>query len=197
MLRPAEGGQVLGGDELLGFMEHLLQHSATRLTQHERSRFWEDAVYGPNAIAQNVYAGLPPESATVLLGFVKNEKHWRWIEKTNSYNVRVKGREGGVEGDSAIFNAQLILLYCPSINEIRLARSAAGPEQLSALELKATGYPQPQGLAYWCVQLLWVNRPDWVEGLSCDRVAGVAALEGAPLGRPILMTWAGLLNGAS
>lgn len=197
VLRPAEGGQVLGSDELLGFIEHLLEHSATRLTQHERSRFWEDAVYGPNAVAQNVYAGLPPESATVLLGFVKNEKHWRWIEKTNSYNVRVKGREGGVEGDSALFNAQLILLYCPSINEIRLARSVAGPEQLSALELKATGYPQPQGAAYWCVQLLWVNRPDWVEGLSCDRVAGAAALQGAPLGRPVLMTWAELLNGAS
>lgn len=140
---------------------------------------------------------ISPGSATVLLGFVKNQEHWRWIEKTNSYNVRVKGREGGVGADSVLFNAQLILLYCPSLNEIRLARSVAGPEQLSALELKATGYPQPQGPAYWCVQLLWVNRPDWVMRLSCGLVEGVAASKGGPLGGPVLLTWAKLFSGAS
>ncbi|WP_158307811.1 DUF2357 domain-containing protein [Ramlibacter tataouinensis] len=197
VLRPAEGGDVLGSVELQGFIERVVDHSATRLTQHQRSRYWEDAVYAPTDSTRDVYAGLPPGSATVLLGFVKSKEHWEWIKKTASYNVRVSGREGGVGADSVLFNAQLILLYCPSINKVRLARLVAGPEQLSALELKATGYPQPQGPLYWCVQLLWVNRPEWTEKLSCKLVEVAVSSQGGPLGGPVLMTWAALLSTAS
>jgi uncharacterized protein len=193
VLRPAEGGEVLGRGELQEFIERVLEHAATRLTQHERSRYWTDSVYGSPGTIRDSYPGLPPDAATVLVGFVKNKKHWGWIERMASYNVRIPGREGGVAADSALFNAQLILLYCPSTNAIRVARVVSGPEQLTALELKATGYPNPQGPAYWCIQLSWVNRPDWVHKLTCGLVERTLASRGLPYGGPVLLTWAELL----
>jgi predicted component of viral defense system (DUF524 family) len=189
VLRPSDGGQVLGIGELQHFVEQVLEHSSLRLTQHERGRYWADVVYGSGEPPSDDYRGSPPGEATVLLGFVKSERHWRWIEKTSSYNVRVLGREGGVTAEATLFNAQLLLLYCPSTQKLALARVVSGPEQLSALQMRATGYPQPGGPAYWCVQLSWVRHPEWFSGITCDAIVTRARSSGSEFGAPIVLRW--------
>jgi predicted component of viral defense system (DUF524 family) len=199
VLRPTEGGDVLGDMQLRTFISRVVDHAALRFTQHERDRYWHEQIYGKHTWGseqgprREMFEPLP--NSSVLLGFAKDAAHWAWVERTRSYNLRASGRVGGVESESALLQSQLILLYCPEINHVRLARLLADPELVSRKELVATRYPSPGGEFYWCVQIGWVGHANWVDGITPADIVELLRRQGQVYGAPALMSWAELRQG--
>lgn len=197
VLRPTDDGLVLGDLQLRTFISEVVDHTARRLTDHERDRYWHEHVYGAPQPVSTPSLDRPPPSASVLLGFVKSASHWRWISKTSSYNLRALGRAGGVAPESTLFQCQLLLLYCPSSGDVGLARLVASPELLSTEALQATGYPRPGGEEYWVVQLAWLNQPKWLSGFTALGLARYVEREGFVYGAPAVVTWSQLMEGCT
>ena len=197
VLRPTEDGSPKGNLQLLAFVDAVVNHAARRLTEHERGRYWLEDAYSPWQLAGGASSvSGPPPNATVLLGFVKNAAHWKWIERTRSYNLRGAGREGGVAPDSTLLHSQLVLLYCPGLEKLALARVLSDPEQMSDVALLSTGYPEPGGKLYWVVQVGWVGQPSWLHSLTAGSIARFLSREGLVLGAPHMVSWDALLQAA-
>ncbi|MBI5278941.1 MAG: DUF2357 domain-containing protein [Burkholderiales bacterium] len=196
VLRPTAEGSATGTQQLTQFLEDVIEHLARRLTEHERSRYWLEEVFGRKHPDRSVVSEGPPRTATVLLGFVKSPEHFVWIRRTKTYNVRAVGRTGGVSADASLLHSQLVLLYCPASGELQLARVLSDPELLSSEALKATGYPKPGGPSYLCVQIGFVNAT-WIAQLSAVQVAAFLATSGHLVGVPYMTTWGELLDKVS
>lgn len=159
-LRPSNDGEAIGANNLRQFLNDVIQHVATRMTQHERGRYWLQEVFGSfdgNSVRPRATPSVrPARDTTVLLGFVKDLEHWDWIKKTKIYNVRTEDRPGGVLEDAELLYSQLLLLYSPDQNLIALARILSDPERISRSAMRSTGYPNPSS-DYFCVQIGWIS----------------------------------------
>ncbi|SAL13467.1 hypothetical protein AWB68_00188 [Caballeronia choica] len=190
VLRPGSDGTTSGASAVKRFLDEVLDHVATRLTRHERGRYWQEEIYGDRS-RNPVLLEAPMPETNVLIGFVKGPEHWAWIERNKSYNVRVEGRAGGVRSDARLLQAQLLLLYCPSMVRLALARIVSDPECVACAGMKATGYPEPRG-DYWCVQLTWIDRADWLIGFSSSALDAFVRRSGRLRGEPTVLSWAEL-----
>jgi hypothetical protein len=172
VLRPTQDGIAIGTGALRVFLDDVLDHVATRLTEHERARYWSAEVYGlsgrPAAAVSEVVASEPAADASILLGYAKSLEHWNWITERRTYNVRTEGRPGGVSASAGLLYSQLLVLYCPTAGTIRVGRIVSGPELISKLAIKNTGYPDPRG-DYLCVQVYWIRAP-WISGVTAERI---------------------------
>ena len=126
----------------------------------------------------------PLPETNVLLGYVKSAEHWRWIHKTKSYNVRTEERVGGVTSTTAVLYCQLLMLYCPELETIALARVVSSPERVDREAMKVTGYPNPTS-DYWCIQLSWLAAPDSIAGLRAASISAVVERMGKRKGEPL------------
>lgn len=189
VLRPTATGGASGELPLRRFIDDVIDHVATRLTHHERGRFWAEEVYGgPLSLASNVLNGAkPPEETRVVLGFVKSRAHWSWIERQKLYNVRTEARAGGVRADSPLWQSQLLLLYCPESDQIALARIISEPLRISLGAMKSMAYPEPQS-DYWCVQLGRLRRHDSLTGLRAAQVDEYLRNMGCLKGEPVVLS---------
>ncbi len=192
VLRPTDMGTASGTMALQRFLTDVFDHVATRLTDHERGRFWLGEVYG-RPVATTFGSGLevPPPETSVLLGYVKSREHWSWIMRRKTYNVRTEERTGGVRSDAALLQSQLLLLYCPELEQLALARIVSDAERISRESMKATGYPKPSS-DYWCVQLSFITRADWAADLSASRIARHVGELGLARGAPLRVSWGSL-----
>nr|WP_315596598.1 DUF2357 domain-containing protein [uncultured Cupriavidus sp.] len=189
VLRPTETGSASGAPALSRFISDVLDHVATRLTMHERGRYWLENVYGqfqPGGLSRLLAP--PPPDTTVLLGYVKSGEHWEWIQKRKAYNVRAGERRGGVHAGAALLQSQLLLLYCPAVDRIALARIVSDAEEISAAGMAAAGYPMPQG-SYWCVQLQWIEQAQWRQGISSQATDAYVQALGLATGEPVAVLW--------
>lgn len=197
VLRPSEGGEPSGLGTLRAFLDQVLDHVATRLTHHERGRYWLEEVYGSYDLKPSsplsMPAGSPGPGTTVLLGYVKNAAHWNWIQRTKAYNVRTDERRGGVAANAELLYAQLLLLYCPAQNTVALARIISEPERVDRDAMKSTGYPRPSS-DYLCVQLSWVASQELAAPISADHIDQLVQRMGKRRGEPVAVTWAALEN---
>lgn len=192
VLRPTDTGMASGTMTLHRFLSDVFDHVATRLTAHERSRYWLGEVYGKPAPASDAPdLGAPPPDASVLLGYVKSRDHWSWIMRRKTYNVRTEERRGGVRSDAALLQSQLLLLYCPALEQLALARIVSDAERISHQGMRAMGYPNPTN-DYWCVQLSLLTRTDWVAGLSASHIARHVEEMGQARGAPVQVSWRSL-----
>lgn len=200
VLRPTEFGNASGAPALRRFIDDVLDHVATRLTKHERSRYWLEAAYGFSPRPEVVQSRLlPPPETDVLIGFVKGQEHWDWIREHGAYNVRAEGRPGGVNAGAALLQCQLLFLYCPASQEVALARIVSDAELVSKIGMEATGYPEARG-SYWCVQLQWLKGVDWILGVSADSIEAHVRHLGLTYGEPARVRWSELqsiLDGGS
>jgi hypothetical protein len=187
VLRPTEEGLSAGSEAVRNFLDRVLDQAALRFTQHERSGRWLSEVYGTGDAPTANYA-VPPDQASVLLGFVKSAEHWRWIEKTRTYNLRAVPRHGGLIKDSALLQSQLLLLYCPSTKALGVYRIVGDAEMVSAEAMASAGYPSPTG-AYWCVQIARLGNTTWIDGLNAQSVDEYVRGVAASRGQPTLVTW--------
>ena len=194
-LRPSEHGDAIGESSLRKFLNDVFEHVATRLTQHERGRYWLEEVYGRYDVRDgefylNETDGPAPETR-VLLGYVKSAQHWKWIRRTKSYNVRTSGRAGGVSSNAALLYSQLLLLYCPDTKALALARVVSDPELVEQGAMEGTGYPNPTG-NYWCIQIAWLAGSRLLSGISSASIANVVERRGRIKGEPLALSWAEL-----
>jgi len=194
-LRPSEHGAVIGESSLRKFLNDVFEHVATRLTQHERGRYWLEEVYGRydagDEKSHPTEVDNPAPETRVLLGYVKSADHWNWICRTKSYNVRPSGRAGGVSSNAALLYSQLLLLYCPDTHKFALARIVSDPELVERAAMEGTGYPNPTG-TYWCIQVGWLAGPRLPSGISSASIADVVARRGGIKGEPLALSWAEL-----
>ncbi|GAB7534403.1 hypothetical protein BGC_06100 [Burkholderia sp. 3C] len=189
VLRPTDSGHVSGTIPLSRFINDVLDHVATRLTRHERGRYWLQDTYGEsNFDAMPSVLSTPPPDMRVLLGYVKNQTHWDWIRSHKIYNVRAEGRHGGVSVDAELLQSQILLLYCPSTDDIALARIVSDAERVSETAMKAMGYWQPQE-SYWCIQLTWLGSHHPTSHMSAKSIEQYARSLGISYGEPISVLW--------
>lgn len=189
VLRPTDTGSASGAPALTRFISEVLDHVATRLTKHERGRYWLEDAYSQLELGRLTRTLAPPlPDTSVLLGFVKSSEHWNWIRERKAYNVRAEGRRGGVHAGAALLQSQLLLLYCPAMDEIALARIVSDAENVSMTGMAAMGYPDPRG-NYWCVQLQWLEQSQWTRGLSSRSIEAYVRSLGLAYGEPTSALW--------
>ena len=198
-LRPSSHGDAHGAGTLSRFLSDILDHLASRLTQHERARYWQGEAYSadsPAGLHGPALIGLrqPAADTPALLGYVKSQAHADWILAEGLYNLRADGRTGSVGLAGAEIGAEILVLYGPSLAG-PLAYAVVGePRVLSRANLMATGYPEPRGAVYLVLPLR--RLPSEID-LS-NRVVRRLLDEGeaTPTGNPRVVTWLSLLEAA-
>lgn len=191
VLRPDEQGEASGVRALRRFIDDVIDHVSTRLTRHERGRYWVQEAYAEPHLGRPSASVVDPTASPdipVLVGFVKDRTHWQWIERRQVYNVRAEGRPGGVAADSILLRSQSVLLYSPATEQVAVARIISVPELVSGSAMANTGYVKPRG-NYWCVQLARVPHPSWFAKLSAKRIEECLMERGFIKGEPVTMTW--------
>ena len=197
-LRPTETGEAAGKLPLARFLEDMLEHIASQITQHERGRYWIKEIY--SAEKYNIknaplapFLNYPPADTQVLLGYVKSDAHWEWIEINKRYNLRSDDRRGAVGLGSNELASDLILLSCPKKNKTALARVVASPELHSKEQMEASGYPQPKGI-YYCFCIEFVEDNKWGDYFDTNTVEKIREEKTNIIGAPVSLTWSSLLN---
>ncbi len=201
-LRPAETGEVDGGFVLAQFLDDVLTHVASQLTQHERGRYWVREVFDRKAIVRARAPAVPflhrPAADTLaLLGYVKSGEHLAWIRSTKRYNLRADGRTGSVGLGSRELAVDLVLLYGDSLDQVELWEVESQPEVWTRNRMLEAAYPTPRGDVYWCLCLGRDVTGTWSMPLTRERVTAIrnGAAPGAPFGAPVTVTWLELAEG--
>jgi predicted component of viral defense system (DUF524 family) len=190
-LLPSNDGDARGIGTVREFLDHVLDHVATRLTRHERGRFWIEEAYGAYDVTKSTSPGTavdPGSNSAVLLGFVKDAEHWDWIHRSKTYNVRAEGRPGGLQANSQLLYSQLLLLYCPETNDVELVRILSEPELVHESAMAATGYRSPKG-SYLCVQLGWLSNQLSTSRIQARAVDDLVRRTSLLRGAPIAVSW--------
>lgn len=193
-LKPGADGDAVGRAALRAHLTHVLDHFASQITQHERSRYWRDAVFGgepPNlaSVTATPFLQRPPADVDVLLGFVRSPAHWEWIQGHALYNVRAGDRRGAVRLGGRELAAELVLLYGMDGRARRTfgVFSRSGPWcVLTRDDLMALGYPQPRGDFYFCAELAALEAPEWLDELPVQLFSGRPLQQWAA---PTVVTW--------
>ena len=188
-LRPTEDGEAAGATALARFISDALDHVATRLTRHERSRYWLNELYGqprPNDRSRRVAS--PPPGSRVLLGLVKSLGHWDWIHEHKLYSVDTEEENRGSHPDVALLESPFLLLYGPTTQHVALARIVSQPERISRAGILAMGHPEPDR-EYWCVQVQWVSATEWIRRISPSLIEALVRDRGLSYGRLTSIYW--------
>jgi predicted component of viral defense system (DUF524 family) len=163
-LRPSSEGLPSSSEALDHFLSDVLTHVASQVTRDERHRFWTATVHRPGeptltSPLTTDFLDEPPADTDVLLGFVRNVEHLRWIERLRQYNIRAGDRVGAVEIGGRELGAKLLLLYENRNGSLHVARAAkvARWRPATADDLLATGYPNPRGDIYFVADLEFVE----------------------------------------
>jgi len=200
-LRPTHSGYAEGSSSLLQFIENVLDHIASHVTQHERWRYWTKETFNERyRVEEHVRAApflqRPPADTLVLLGYVKNMEHLQWIRESKRYNLRADERRGSVGLRSAELAAELVCLYGPEMDEIELWHVAGEPEIATEARMIEMGYLNPTGELYYCLPLEAVLTLDWEVEIAEEALKTVrtrVAPEAVP-GAPVATTWLELVR---
>ena len=193
-LRPTETGTANGSGTIRQFITDIFDHVASQISQHERGRFWLREVFEKTSPSKKrapsaEFLMAPPADTTVLLGYVKNARHWTWIETTRNYNLRADVRRGSVGLTSKELSCDLVVLYCPDLERTSIAQIVGVPQLRTREELLASGYPTPRGNQYYCVELDFLKADRWQAILTSEVVQNMSLRRASALGAPIAMTW--------
>lgn len=182
VLRPAEYGQATGLQSVRRFLEEVLCHVATRLSEHERSRRWHWEVYGGKAASSApVLMDLPPETPLLLVR-IPDQDHWDWLDQRQSLMLQAANRSD-LKIPTALLRTQLLLLHCPA-GMLRLARIVSAAEWVAADAARASGYPSAHS-DFWSVLVNWADLQVDLSGVSLgalDRLSSSAVV-------PQLLAW--------
>lgn len=196
VLFPTETGDALGTACLTKFIEDVLTHLASQITQHERSRYWSKEIFSERyQVEEHVQAvsflARPAADTLVLLGYVKSRRHLRWIHDSNRYNLRADRRRGSVGLKSEKLAAEFVLLYGPQMTEIELWRVCDEPEIMTREKMLRMAYPDPGSDLYLCLPIEGIEQSGEVLSISKEQITAVLrriAPYAIP-GTPITTTW--------
>jgi hypothetical protein len=200
-LRPSPSGTTAGSIPLAQFIRNVIQHVASQLTQHERSRFWEARSFGAKTRVDTsapaaTFLGRPAADTQILLGFVRSVAHLRWIRSRRLYNLRADERRGSVGLKSRELAAEILVLYGDGLERPELWRVGAEPVVMTRARMKELGYPTPGGELYYCLPLEPIVPGEWLDEHFDHRVA-MARERGAgrlARGAPVPTTWLELMR---
>jgi predicted component of viral defense system (DUF524 family) len=196
VLRPGSSGGAEGGAELRRFLEAVLMHAGERASQHERDRYWRARIYAAPRAAGGKASGLPdltapPKDTPVLCGYLRGERHEKWVRRIATYNVRAGERRGALGPDASELQAEWLLLYRDTGVRSLWIRDGSWfvqtREQLIELD-----YPNPRGPVYLCAPVVeYVDTPPWLADVRLDQLA-----QGGdrPKGAPFTISWGELLE---
>ncbi|MCL5046294.1 MAG: restriction endonuclease-like protein [Actinobacteria bacterium] len=195
-LRPTEVGEADGAGPLAEFINDVVDHVASQVTQHERERFWVREVYKERPRVEShvpaaAFLTRPPADTLGLLGYVRSKDHLQWIHRNLRYNLRADRRTGSVGLGSKELAVDLVLLYGPVLGEAELWRTTGVPELTTRAQMLSMGYPRPGGDLYYCIRLKEIPRSEWPVAISRERVESVRAqvAPAASFGAPVTVTW--------
>ncbi|WP_083208486.1 DUF2357 domain-containing protein [Mycobacterium malmoense] len=199
-LRPSSEGLPSSSEALDHFFSDVLTHVASQVTRDERHRFWTATVHRPGdptlmSLLTTDLLDEPPADTDVLLGFVRNVEHLRWIERLRQYNIRAGDRVGAVEIGGRELGANLLLLYENRNGSLHVARAAKVERwrPATAGDLLASGYPSPRGDMYFVADLEFIeNLPTWANSIDLELLTSKARN-----GSPIVVTWWDIVRAAS
>lgn len=199
-LRPSSDGLASSSEALDRFLNDVLTHVASQVTRDERQRFWTATIHrpdGPNLDSSLTtdFLDEPPADTDVLLGFVRNIEHRRWIERVRQYNIRAGDRAGAVEIGGRELGAKLLLLYENRNSALHVAGAAklVRWRPATTADLLATGYPNPRGDIYFVADLELVEHlPTWVDSIDLELLTA-----NARNGAPLVVTWWDVISAAS
>lgn len=196
-LRPSESGVASGARSLGKFLDNVIDHFASQVTQHERGRFWEAKAYSGEVVSRPhvpaaSFLDKPPADVPVLLAYVKSPRHWQWILTNKLYNLRAdQGRTGSVGPTSAELSANIVIFYNLDGGRIELGGIDGPPRIHKREELLAMEYPNPAGETYFCLPINLINDSGWEELFSSIDVerARHDANPSAVIGEPVVVSW--------
>lgn len=157
VLRPTDNGPAEGHFPLRQFIDDVLTHVASQVSQHERARFWQAIAHAEaptqgSAIAAE-FLSRPPADTEVLLGYVRGKKHLSWIHRNGLYNLRADGRTGSVGLRSRELAAEILILWGSGVAAPEIWSISGPPQLLTGQALSERGYPGPRGDLYFCLGL--------------------------------------------
>jgi hypothetical protein len=200
-LRPTENGPAEGSPPLVEFIDDTLTHFASVLTQYRRGRYWEDESYSPSTrtdteVGWEAPVAQPPADTIVLLGYVKNTAHLKWIQRELLYNLRAGDRRGSVGLTGKELAARIVALYGPDLSEPELWFVGGEPEVWTRARLESSGYPRPGGDLYLCLRLTERIVPLGSSALTLRNLVAIRARLAPRAGRgaPIATTWLDLFG---
>ena len=86
-----------------------------------------------------------PSSSFVLIGFVKSEEHYTWIQNNGLYNLRLNSGSGSIRLTPQLSGARYLLLHKEgqliTFNIHKITKS--GPRIFSKAEMQRLVYPNP------------------------------------------------------
>ena len=199
-LRPTETGEPQGESALRTFLDDVLTHFASVITQHRRGRFWDETSFGlgtrvSSRTGLETGSAKPPADTLVLLGYVRSSKQLHWIRTNLRYNLRAGARRGSVGLNGRELAADVVALYGQPLPtpEFWLVRGA--PEIWQRQSLVESGYPRPGGDLYFCLPLgdrLEFPAP-FVTTARLDEVR-TRIVPNAAVGHPVVTTWLELVR---
>jgi len=203
-LRPSDSVTGNGTYELARFLEDVLDHVATQITQHERGRYWNGRVYERAAVVGTKmpaaqFLRRPAADTRVLLGYVRGARHLRWIHDRKLYNLRATGSRGRVGLRGSELNADLVILYGRSVNGIEVWRGGGRPELHTIDEMNNLGYPSPTGRAYYCIPIQEAEVGEWGQLLTPAFILELRnrIAPDVPQGWPVATSWLRLVEAAA
>jgi len=196
-LKPSQTGQAEGVEALRSFVEDVITHHASLLTQQRRGRYWEGVSFSARSLPGGISGWQPtrrhPAADTpALLGYVRSAQHLAWILRLGRYNLRLGSRKGAVGVESSESRVEVLVLSGPSMTRPRVFIVQPPPEIWSRSDLISTGYGAPGGDVYLCLvidQEIPVSA-EKEEELSL-RVARFSSKDGSPT----VTTWSNLAVG--
>jgi hypothetical protein len=195
-LTPGPDGVALGREHLYTFLSSALDHVAARGTKRARASFWHTRAYSGEGSERVVerprWLRRPPADTIALFGYVRSDAHLAWIRDNGLYNLRADARAGSVSIDSAALRAEVLFLYGPSLgSEVETYSIVDAPRVQTAAQLRALGYPETRGEAYFTLELVPERA---VAGLDAAIVELAAArFPDLPAGAPFCLSFQSVL----
>lgn len=134
------------------FLLKIVEHMLDRTSQRERLSYYINNVY--NTPSKQIHEQMPepagvnrdflPDETWVILGYVKSDKHLKWIRKTGLYNFRTGTQNGSVRLNKNLVASRYLLLHAhgQSVEFVRLADE--GPRVFKRSDLLRMGYPSSE-----------------------------------------------------
>ncbi len=153
-LRPSDFGEPSGAGVLGRFIDDVLSHAASQITEHERERFWVKEVHSSyRADVYSPYASFlekPPDDTRVLLGKIESEAQWAWIHKLLRYNVQISTGPTSTGLAGALADAEVVVLFGADKEYAEVFKRVGNPQLLTEVELQSLGCPDPSEGLHLC-----------------------------------------------
>jgi hypothetical protein len=194
-LRPGEFDKSEGCAVLERFLDDVLTHFASVLSQGRRARYWERESFSESTRVDRGSgwapdATKPAADTKILLGYVRSQGQLEWIIAQRRYNLRVGDRRGSVGLTGPEIGTQAVLLYGPTVKQPTMYLVDGQPEIWTSRRMIESGYPEPGGDMYMCLPLAEGSLP-LPNKLTSDGIAGLASREAprASRGAPVVTSW--------